>query len=154
MDCHIKTKKEKILRRKIAKSSLKNRLFKFRSHPHGDFGIWHLLYSHYKKWVQKIPEALRHLGFLLWHLFRMHNMVADVGLMCPLENIVVSGMYTVVPTRYSLFSPLSHSLFRPPGAVALQAHDLRAIRSYIDVALVIDVLDRTGVTIAKPPVSP
>ena len=58
MDCHIKTKKEKILRRKIAKSSLKNRLFKFRSHPHGDFGIWHLLYSHYKKWVQKIPEAL------------------------------------------------------------------------------------------------
>ena len=28
------------------------------------------------------------------------------------------------------------------------------IRSYIELALVIDVLDRTGVTIAKPPVSP
>ena len=79
MDCHIKTKKEKILRRKLQKLPWKNRLFKFRSHPHGDFGIWHLLYSHYEKWVQKIPDALWYLGFLLWHLFRMHNMVAEVG---------------------------------------------------------------------------
>ena len=35
--------------------------------------------------------------------------------------------------RYSLFSPLSHSLFRPPGAVALQAHSLLR-RSWKDKA--------------------
>ena len=53
---------------------LKSRLFKFKSHPHDVFAVWHLLKSHYEKWVQKNPEALWHLGFLLWHLFRMHNM--------------------------------------------------------------------------------
>ena len=48
---------------KIAKYPLKSRLFKFKSHPHGVFGVWHLLKSHYEKWVQKTPDALRHLGF-------------------------------------------------------------------------------------------
>jgi len=81
-------------------------------------------------------------------------LVAEVGLMCPLENIVVGGSFAVARAVCSLFSPLSHSLFRPPGAVALQAHSLRVMKSYIELALVIDVLDRTGVTIAKPPVSP
>ena len=38
--------------------------------------------------------------------------------------------------------------------VGFEPHDLRVMRSYIDVAPVIDVLDRTGVTIAKPTVSP
>ena len=33
-------------------------------------------------------------------------------------------------------------------------NDLRVMRSYIDVAPVINVLDRTGVVIAKPSVSP
>ena len=28
----------------------------------------------------KIPEALWHLGFLLWHLFRMHNMCCTANL--------------------------------------------------------------------------
>ena len=35
----------------------------------------------------------------------------------PLENIVVSGVYAVAPTRYSLFSPLSPSLYRHFGAL-------------------------------------
>ena len=43
---------------------------------------------------------------------------------CPVQNIVVLGGYAVAPTQYSLFSPLSRSLARPPGAVARQAHDL------------------------------
>ena len=113
----------------------------------------------------------------------------------PLENIVVSGVYAVAPTRYSLFSPLSPSLHLAPRALGLQAHslrptlsaegvnvqipsrsakrkqpkwvafflvaevgfephDLRVMRSYIDVALVINILDRTGVVIAKPSISP
>ena len=72
----------------------------------------------------------------------------------PLENIVVSGVYAVAPTRYSLFSPLSPSLHLAPRALGLQAHDLRVMRSYIDVAPVIEVLDRTGVVIEKPSVSP
>ncbi len=38
---------------KIAKSPLKSRLFKFRSHPHGDFIYWHLPKLHYEKWVEK-----------------------------------------------------------------------------------------------------
>jgi len=48
----------------------------------------------------------------------------------------------------------------PRGAFALVAgvgfepHDLRVMRSYIDVAPVIDVLDRTSVTIIKPTISP
>ena len=58
---------------------LKVLLFKFKSHPHVDFIHWHLPNLHCEKWEQKIPEALWHLGFLLWHLFRMHNMVAGVG---------------------------------------------------------------------------
>ena len=41
--------------------------------------------------------------------------------LCPLENIVVSGVYAVAPTRYSLFSPLSPSLLLAPRAVGLQA---------------------------------
>ena len=65
--------------KKITQTPLKSRLFKFKSHPHGVFGVWHLLKSHYEKWVQKSPEALRHLGFLGWHPLRMHNMVAGVG---------------------------------------------------------------------------
>ena len=65
--------------KKITQTPLKSRLFKFKSHPHGVFGVWHLLKSHYEKWVQKSPEALRHLGFLGWHPLRMHNMVAEVG---------------------------------------------------------------------------
>ena len=67
------------MRLKNHTNSPKSRLFKFKSHPHGVLGVWHLLKSHYEKWVQKSPEALWHLGFLGWHLFRMHNMVAGVG---------------------------------------------------------------------------
>ena len=58
----------------------KHLLLKFKSRPHGVFCVWHLLKSHYEKWVQKSPEALRHLGFLRWHPNWMHNMVAGVGL--------------------------------------------------------------------------
>ena len=65
--------------KKITQTPLKSRLFKFKSHPHGVFYVWHLLKSHYEKWVQKSPEALRHLGFLGWHPLRMHNMVAEMG---------------------------------------------------------------------------
>ena len=74
-----KRKKGRLCDWKIAKSPLKSGLFKFKSHPHGVFGVWHLLKSHYEKWVQKSPEALRHLGFLGWHPLRMHNMVAEAG---------------------------------------------------------------------------
>ena len=52
----------------------KHLLLKFKSRPHGVFCVWHLLKSHYEKWVQKSPEALRHLGFLRWHPNWMHNM--------------------------------------------------------------------------------
>ena len=38
--------------------------------------------------------------------------------------------------------------------VGFEPHDLRVMRSYIDVAPVIDVLDRTGVVITKPSISP
>ena len=99
MDCHIKTKKEKILRRKIAKSFLKNRLFKFRSHPHGDFGIW--------------------------HLFRMHNMVAETGahhavlptslrrirLRSPRGSDSHSGCHSIPLGRSLCSLPSSHSPF-------------------------------------------
>ena len=64
---------------KITQTPLKSRLFKFKSHPHGDFIYWHLPKLHYEKWVQKSPEALRHLGFFGWHPLRMHNMDAGVG---------------------------------------------------------------------------
>ena len=69
-----KRKKGSLCDWKITQTPLKSRLFKFKSHPHGVFGVWHLLKSHYEKWVQKSPEALRHLGFLGWHPLRMHNM--------------------------------------------------------------------------------
>ena len=75
--------------------------------------------------------------------------------MCPLENIVVGDSFAVARAVCSLFSPLSPSLHRHLGALALQAQSLlRVMRSYIELALVIDVLDRIGVTIAKPHVSP
>ena len=70
-------------------------LLKFKSRPHGVFGVWHLLKSHYEKWVQKSPEALRHPGFLGWHPLRMHNMVAEKGLE-PHDLRVMS------PTSYQL----------------------------------------------------
>ena len=46
------------------KIEAKHLLLKFKSHLHGDFGVWHLLKSHYEKWAQKSPEALWHLVFL------------------------------------------------------------------------------------------
>lgn len=52
----------------------KHLLLKFKSRPHGVFGVWYLLKLHCEKWVQKSPEALRHPGFLGWHPLRMHNM--------------------------------------------------------------------------------
>ena len=76
----------------------KHLLLKFKSRPHGVFGVWHLLKSHYEKWVQKSPEALRHPGFLGWHPLRMHNMVAGVGLE-PHDLRVMS------PTSYQLLYP-------------------------------------------------
>ena len=36
----------------------------------------------------------------------------------------------------------------------VEPHDLRVMRSYIDLGSVIDVLDRTGVAITKPSISP
>ncbi len=66
-----------------------SRLFKFKSHPHGDFGVWHLPNLHYAKRVQKAPEALRHLGFWGWHPLRMHNLVAEVGFFIALHQIIV-----------------------------------------------------------------
>ena len=38
--------------------------------------------------------------------------------------------------------------------VGFEPHDLRVMRSYIGVAPVIDVLDRRGVVIVKPTISP
>ena len=38
--------------------------------------------------------------------------------------------------------------------VGFEPHDLRVMRSYIELAPVIDVLDRTDVVIAKPALSP
>ena len=66
-----------------------------------------------------------YLGCTIW--------LRGVGMTCPLENIVVSGVYAVAPTRYSLFSPLSPSLHLAPRALGLQAHDLLR-RSWKDKA--------------------
>ena len=41
--------------------------------------------------------------------------------MIPVENIVASCVFALAPTRCSLFSPLSHSLYPPPAALVLQA---------------------------------
>ena len=94
--------------RKITQTPLKSRLFKFKSHPHGVFGVWHLLKSHYEKWVQKSPEALRHLGFFGWHPLRMHNMVAGEGLE-PLDLRVMS------PTSYQLLYPAIYRIWCGAG---------------------------------------
>ena len=51
-------------------------------------------------------------------------LVAEVGMSCPLENIVASGAYAVARFRCSLFSPLSRSLHLAPRALTLQAHDI------------------------------
>ena len=40
----------------------------------------------------KSPEALRHLGFLLWHLFRMHNMVAEMGFFIALPSRISASV--------------------------------------------------------------
>ena len=113
------------MRLKNRKISLKNRLFKFTFHPHGDFDAPHLLKSHYEKWVQKSPEALRHLGFLGWHPLRMHNMVAEVGfephdlrVMSPtsyqaalLRDMDFSFAYDIIPYVFSLVNPFFAFLF-------------------------------------------
>jgi len=39
----------------------------------------------------------------------------------PLENIVASGVFAVAHTRYSLFSPISPSLFLAPRALGFDA---------------------------------
>ena len=70
----------------------KHLLLKFKSRPHGVFCVWHLLKSHYEKWVQKSPEALRHLGFLGWHPLRMHNMGAEAGFFIALQSRIVANL--------------------------------------------------------------
>ena len=85
--------------KKITQTPLKSRLFKFKSHPHGVFGVWHLLKSHYEKWVQKSPEALRHLVFLGWHPLRMHNMVAEMGFEPHDLRVMSPTSYQTAPLR-------------------------------------------------------
>ena len=85
--------------KKITQTPLKSRLFKFKSHPHGVFYVWHLLKSHYEKWVQKSPEALRHLGFLGWHPLRMHNMVAEMGFEPHDLRVMSPTSYQAAPLR-------------------------------------------------------
>ena len=85
--------------KKITQTPLKSRLFKFKSHPHGVFYVWHLLKSHYEKWVQKSPEALRHLGFLGWHPLRMHNMVAEMGFEPHDLRVMSPASYQTAPLR-------------------------------------------------------
>ena len=94
-----KRKKGSLCDWKITQTPLKSRLFKFKSHPHGVFGVWHLLKSHYEKWVQKSPEALRHLGFLGWHLLRMHNMVAEMGFEPHDLRVMSPTSYQTAPLR-------------------------------------------------------
>ena len=68
---------------KIAKSLLKNRLLRFKSHPHGVFGVWHLLKSHFENRHKK-PRSLTTSGFfgvasikdaqyVLYSRFRCHG---------------------------------------------------------------------------------
>ena len=92
------------------KIEAKHLLLKFKSHPHGDFGVWHLLKSHYEKWVQKSPEALRHLGFWSWHPNWMHNMVAEMGFavddQCSVR--IFFGLFAIRrsdTTNYAMFDP-------------------------------------------------
>ena len=47
-----------------------------------------------------------------------------------------------------------HLPFLLVAEVGFEPHDLRVMRSYTYLALMIDVLDRTGATIAKPTISP
>lgn len=93
-------------------------LLKFKSRPHGVFGVWHLLKSHYEKWVQKSPEALRHPGFLGWHPLRMHNMAG-----CTEKDISVNikiryRIFTFyIKDRVIVFSLEDISKFSPQGIV-------------------------------------
>ena len=57
-------------------------------------------------------------------------------------------------TRRAGIAPAALAGFERFGRKCIEPHDLWVMRSYIDVASAIDVLDRTGVLIAKPTVSP
>ena len=42
---------------KIVKFPVTSQLFKFRSHPHGDIGVWHLPKLHYKNGYKKAQKS-------------------------------------------------------------------------------------------------
>ena len=70
---------------KITQTPLKSRLFKFKSHPHGVFGVWHLL--------------------------RMHNMVAGRGFEPPDLRVMSPTSYQAALPRDIRFvgiTPLYH----------------------------------------------
>ncbi|MBQ8741812.1 MAG: hypothetical protein IJZ03_00420 [Clostridia bacterium] len=104
MDCHIKTKKRRSCEEN-RKISPKSQLFKFESHPHVVFGFWNLLKSHYEKWAQKSPEALRHLGFLGWHPNRMHNM--SRGAEKDAHDFIIKMLFDQGEKSYLFFSLFS-----------------------------------------------
>ena len=62
-------------------------LSKFKSHPHGVLGVWHLLYSHYEKWVQKSQKPYGiwdfccgiYLGCTIWLRRRDLNLELNHG---------------------------------------------------------------------------
>ena len=63
----------------------------------------------------------------------------------------------IEPFNYTRLFPLGLQVIRRYFAKieeGFEPHDLRVMRSYIDLSSVIDVLDRTGVVIAKPTISP
>ena len=44
---------------KNRKTLLKSRLFKFKSHPHGVFGVWHLFCQYNMCYIDKIDAHLK-----------------------------------------------------------------------------------------------
>ena len=63
----------------------------------------------------------------------------------------------IEPFNYTRLFPLGLQVIRRYFAKmeeGFEPYDLRVMRSYIDVAPVIEVLDRTGAVIAKPTISP
>ena len=74
------------------KIEAKHLLLKFKSHLRGDFGVWHLLKSHFENRHKKPQKPYGIWDFLLWHLFRMHNM-------CYLDKIDANHFKTLLRKR-------------------------------------------------------
>ena len=73
------------------KIEAKHLLLKFNSHPHGDFGVWHLLKLHFENRHKKNQKPYGIWVFGLASKLDAQYGWRSAGMMCPLENIVADG---------------------------------------------------------------